>query len=134
MTPARFRKLALSHEGATESAHMNHPDFRHENGRIFATLNEDETRGMVKVPAELQEAALADESGAFEAAAGAWGKAGCTYVHLKSAPSAMVKAMLAEAWTMAGEAKSTRAKKSTWRAKTASKKTTKRASSRSKRS
>jgi hypothetical protein len=25
---------------------MSHPDFRAANGRIFATLNEDQTRGM----------------------------------------------------------------------------------------
>ena len=37
MTATRFRRMALGMEGAIESAHMCHPDFR-VNGRIFATL------------------------------------------------------------------------------------------------
>ena len=49
MTADEFRELALSLRGATESAHMNHPDFR-AHGRIFATLGyPDATRGMVKL-------------------------------------------------------------------------------------
>jgi hypothetical protein len=37
MTADEFRELALSFAGATEGAHMRHPDFR-AHGRIFATL------------------------------------------------------------------------------------------------
>ena len=35
MTPAAFRKLALSLEGAMEGAHGGHPDFR-AGGKVFA--------------------------------------------------------------------------------------------------
>ena len=49
MTPAAFRKLALSLEGATEGAHGGHPDFR-SHGKVFATLGyPDEEWGMVKL-------------------------------------------------------------------------------------
>jgi hypothetical protein len=37
MTADKFRSLALSVPGASESAHMRHPDFRL-GGRVFATL------------------------------------------------------------------------------------------------
>ena len=37
MTPAAVRKLALALEGATESAHGGHADFR-AGGKVFATL------------------------------------------------------------------------------------------------
>jgi hypothetical protein len=46
MTADEFRRLALRMDGATEGAHMGHPDFR-ANRRIFATLYPDNKRGMV---------------------------------------------------------------------------------------
>ncbi len=49
MTLDQFRALALTLEGAVESAHMGHPDFR-ANGRIFATLYPGEGTGMIKLP------------------------------------------------------------------------------------
>lgn len=93
MTGAQFRKAALALEGAEEKSHMDHPDFRM-NGKVFATLSNGETRGMVKIPPEIQ-ASL--EGDVFTPAAGAWGRAGCTYVDLKTAPLALVKSLLEEA-------------------------------------
>jgi hypothetical protein len=46
MTPNDFRRIALGMDGAMESAHMGHPDFR-ANGKIFATLHADLKWGMV---------------------------------------------------------------------------------------
>ena len=37
MTEKDFRRIVLALDGAVESAHMGHPDFR-AHGRIFATL------------------------------------------------------------------------------------------------
>ncbi|HEX4228506.1 MAG TPA: MmcQ/YjbR family DNA-binding protein [Bryobacteraceae bacterium] len=55
MTANDFRRLALQLPGATENAHMGHPDFR-VNGKIFATLNyPNEDWGMVKLPPERQD-------------------------------------------------------------------------------
>jgi len=48
MTAEDFRRIALGMDGATESAHMAHPDFR-VNGRLFATLHRDHLSGMVKL-------------------------------------------------------------------------------------
>ena len=48
LTADDFRQLVLALDGAIESSHMGHPDFR-ANGRIFATLHTNETCGMVKL-------------------------------------------------------------------------------------
>jgi hypothetical protein len=72
---ALFRKLALSLEGAIESSHMNHPDFRF-NNRIFATLSAQEKGfGVLKLTLEQQQAFLADHpksSLPSREAGGAW--------------------------------------------------------------
>ena len=55
MTAEKFRSLALSIPGASESTHMGHPDFRLE-GRVFATLGyPDERHAMVKLASQQQE-------------------------------------------------------------------------------
>lgn len=95
MTPAQFRRSALALEGAEESAHMDHPDFR-VHGKIFAGLNREETEGTLKLTPEIQ-ATL--EEDAFAPAAGAWGQKGWTKVFLKQADAAVVKTLLREAWS-----------------------------------
>ncbi len=71
--------------GASESAHMNHPDFR-VNGKIFASLGyPDDGWGMVKLTPAQQRAFMKEAPEMFAPCAGAWGKAGATSVHLASA-------------------------------------------------
>ncbi|MFL6305737.1 MAG: MmcQ/YjbR family DNA-binding protein [Candidatus Sulfotelmatobacter sp.] len=54
MTPAAFRKFALSLPETEERQHMNHPDFR-VAGKIFATLGyPNKSLGMVKLSPEDQ--------------------------------------------------------------------------------
>ena len=49
MTSRDFRRIALSFPETSESAHMNHPDFR-VRGKVFATLGyPDKQFGMVKL-------------------------------------------------------------------------------------
>jgi len=81
MTPDEFRRLALKMEGATEGAHMGHPDFR-ANGRIFATLYPDNGRGMVQLKPDQQADFLLVDQSAFAPASGAWGRQGSTTVQL----------------------------------------------------
>jgi hypothetical protein len=97
MATARdFRRLALGLRDTLEAAHMGHPDFR-VDGRIFASLNHDETRGMVVLPPEQQERLVREYPATFEPESGAWGRAGCTRVHLASA----AEETLGEALTLA---------------------------------
>ena len=69
---------------------MGHPDFR-ANGRIFATLQADERTGMVKVTPDEQAVLLRDYPAIFTPAAGAWGRQGCTMVHLSTATARIVR-------------------------------------------
>lgn len=97
MTVATFRRIALGMEGATEGAHMNHPDFR-ANGKIFASINEDHTRGTVKLTPEQQERFVREYPAMFEPAAASWGRQGYTMVHLKAAEAEAVGEAMTLAW------------------------------------
>jgi hypothetical protein len=97
MTSAHFRRIALGLQGAIESAHMGHPDFR-VNGRIFATLTTDIGQGMVKLTPEQQALAFDAHAGMFRPANGAWGRQGCTMVDLASADAEIVGEAMTLAW------------------------------------
>jgi hypothetical protein len=75
--------MALELDGALESAHMGHPDFR-AHGRIFATVQHDPQWGGLMLTPEQQQRFLADYPAAFKPAAGAWGASGSTLVHFGS--------------------------------------------------
>ena len=102
MTPARFRKLALSMPDAVEGAHHDHPDFR-ANGRIFASLHPDGVHGMVRLAPAEQERLVRQFGGTFAPANGAWGRAGCTNVHLPTADAGVLKDAMTLAWQAATE-------------------------------
>jgi hypothetical protein len=96
MTANHFRRIALGMEGAIESAHMGHPDFR-VNGRIFATLGyPDGQSGMVSLTPEQQQI-LVREHEALSPVKGAWGAQGATHVRL----AAIDDETLGEAMTLA---------------------------------
>jgi hypothetical protein len=99
VTAKAFRKLALSLPGASESAHMGHPDFR-VGGKIFATLGPDEEWGMVKLTPDDQADLVGDDdgAGAYSPASGAWGVRGCTIVRLRDAREKPVRQALIAAW------------------------------------
>jgi hypothetical protein len=78
-----FRRMALDLDGAVESSHMGHPDFR-AHGRIFATIQHDRAWGGLMLTPEQQQRFLTDHPAAFKPAAGAWGLAGATLVHFAS--------------------------------------------------
>lgn len=99
MTPAQFRKLALSMPEAVEGAHHDHPDFRR-NGRVFASLHPDGQRGMVKVPRDDQARLVRANGDVFAPANGAWGRAGCTVVTLAGADATVLKDAMALAWQL----------------------------------
>ncbi|MGB6685690.1 MAG: MmcQ/YjbR family DNA-binding protein [Candidatus Acidiferrum sp.] len=101
MTPNEFRELALSFPETAERAHMNHPDFR-VAGKIFATLGYADTeRGMVKVTPIEQEMLVRAEPAVFSPETGAWGRQGCTRVHLKAAKLTTMRRAMAAAWQLA---------------------------------
>ena len=76
---------------------MDHPDFR-VGGKIFATLNEDLTRGMAKLTPEQQQNFLRMDPASFEPASGAWGTRGATMITLANVHEDIVIDALRAAW------------------------------------
>jgi hypothetical protein len=98
MTPAAFRKIALSLPETEERQHMNHPDFR-VAGKIFATLGyPDKTRGMIKLSPEDQHYFSKDHADAFIPVKGAWGRRGATSVYLKVVTKDVMSKAIVAAW------------------------------------
>lgn len=108
MTQAAFRKLALSLPESVEREHMGHPDFR-VGGKIFATLRPDAGLAMVKLTPAQQSQFVKGEPTAFSPVPGGWGQRGATYILLKPAKAAPVKAALLTAWLNTAPAKLVRA-------------------------
>ena len=98
MTAAGFRKIVLGLDGVVEASHMNHPDFRAANGRIFATLTEDEKRGMAALTPEEQADFMKRAPKVFIPAAGVWGRGGSTMIDLKHADGEIVGEAVTLAW------------------------------------
>jgi len=117
-----FRRIALGMEGAIESAHMGHPDFRI-NNRIFSTLHHDDHYGMVKLTPDEQRAFMRAHPSAFAPESGAWGLQGCTRVRI----DAVDEDTLGEAMTLAWRAASSKPPSRSSRATTISKAATKKA-------
>ena len=93
----KFRRIALGLGGATEGAHMGHPDFR-VNGRIFATLHHDRQWGMVVLTPEQQQELVQGHPASFMAENGAWGRSGCTKVRLDTVDDETLGAAMTLAW------------------------------------
>jgi hypothetical protein len=98
MTPAAFRKIALSLPETEERQHMNHPDFR-VAGKIFATLGyPDKSRGMVKLSPEDQHNFSKDFPEAFVPVKGVWGRRGATSVLLKHVEESALRRAIQASW------------------------------------
>jgi len=111
MTTDEFRHLALSFPETEERAHMHHPDFR-VNGKVFATLGASgPDRGRVRLSPELQKTYVHSHPKIFAPVPGAWGRQGCTIVHLTHATENALRSAMGEAWLLASQAKPTRAKR-----------------------
>jgi hypothetical protein len=100
VTADDFRRIALGMEGAFESSHMDHPDFR-VNNRIFATLTHDEKLGMVSLPPEAQQEFMRQHPSAFSPINGSWGLQGATRVHLDSVEEDALGEAMTLAWRLA---------------------------------
>jgi hypothetical protein len=97
-----FRRIALGLDGAVESAHMGHPDFR-AHGRIFVTLQHDRAWGGLMLTPEQQKRFLSDYSESFKPAAGAWGASGSTLVYLPSVDEEVLGEAVTLCWQNAAE-------------------------------
>lgn len=99
ITAAQWRKLACALPGVEEKSHFEQPDFRVRN-KIFAGLDREETRGVLKLAPELQAMLCSSKPKAFVPAAGAWGRSGWTHVVLASVDAGAVPELLRESYRL----------------------------------
>jgi YjbR protein len=100
MTVDDFRRIALSLEGAEESSHMGHPDFR-VGGRIFATLAAAaQGYGNVLLTPEQQAAFVQELPEVFIPIPGGWGKNGATHIRLVTASKDVLEGGLRTAFQL----------------------------------
>jgi hypothetical protein len=98
MTPADFRRIALSFEGAEESSHMGSADFR-VGGRIFATLaSQKDGYGNLVLTPEQQADFVSELPEIFVPIKGGWGKMGMTHIRLAQANENVLRGALRAAW------------------------------------
>ena len=99
MTPADFRRLALSLPDTTEGSHFNVEDFR-AGGRIFATLGyKKDGCGVLLLTPEQQAGMVQDAPDIFSPVPGGWGRKGSTLVRLSKVSKDILEAALRTAWT-----------------------------------
>lgn len=100
MTPADFKRIALSLEGAEEGAHMGAVDFR-VGGRIFATLaSVKDGYGNLMLTPERQAEFVAERPDLFLPVFGGWGRNGATHIRLTVADEDSLRGALHTAWKL----------------------------------
>ncbi len=101
ITAAAFRKAAMAMPEAIEAPHFERTSFR-VGKKIFATMTADGTEAMVKVtPKERVHALLDAHPGAFFSYGGWTERLGALGIRLGKADSAIVRALLIDAWRQA---------------------------------
>lgn len=100
MTPADFRRIALTLDGAEEGSHMGATDFR-VGGHIFATLAHQHLGyGNLMLSPDEQSAFVAELPDVFLPVAGGWGRMGATHVVLALANEDLLRGALQTAWRL----------------------------------
>jgi hypothetical protein len=99
-TPADFRRIALSLDGAEEGSHMGAADFR-VGGRIFATLaSQKDSYGNLMLTPELQAEFIEGLPEVFLPVHGGWGRMGATHIRLAKANEDVLAGALRAAWKL----------------------------------
>ena len=103
LTPADFRRIALSLEGAEEGSHMGAVDFR-VGGHIFATLaSQAQGYGNLMLTPERQAEFVGERPDVFVPIAGGWGRMGTTHIRLAATNEDMLTGALRAAWKLRTE-------------------------------
>jgi len=100
MTPADFRRIALSLEGVEEYPHAGFPAFR-VGGRKFASLaSQPAEYGNLMLTLEQQAAFVEELPEVFLPIPGGWGRMGHTQVRLAAASEDVLAGALRAAWRL----------------------------------
>jgi len=95
---SRFRQLALSFPGTDAHPHFDKTAFRVRK-KIFATLDEPNKRAMIKLHLSQQSVYCQAFPDIIYPVPGKWGLGGATFVRLPVIAAAVVREMLAIAWS-----------------------------------
>ena len=118
MTPADFKRIALSLDGAEEGSHMGAVDFR-VGGRIFATLaSQAQGFGNLALTPEQQAIFCEEMPDVFVPIAGGWGRMGMTHIVLARAGEDVLRGALEAAWRRRVEANARTTKRRTRKPRT----------------
>ena len=99
VTPADFRRLALSLPDTAEGSHFHVADFR-VGGKIFATLAyEKDGCGVLLLTPEQQAGMIEDAPAMFLPVPNKWGEKGATLVRLAKVKPDILEGALRMAWT-----------------------------------
>lgn len=98
MTPARFRKLALSLEGVEERPHMERTAFR-TTRKTFATLGADKRVNLPIEPVERREHLLEAEPETFFSLGGWTRSMGYVAVDLARVDDELLRELVMDAWS-----------------------------------
>src|SRR5215472_1134788 len=100
MTPADFRRIALSLEGVEEDSHAGLPTFR-VGGRRFASLaSQAEGYGNLSLTLEQQAAFVEEAPEIFLPIPGGFGRMGHTHIRLAASDEDVLKGALRAAWKL----------------------------------
>jgi len=103
MTPADFRRIALSLGGVEEYSHAGFPAFR-VGGRKFASLaSQAEGYGNLMLTLEQQALFVEEAPEIFLPIPGGWGRMGHTHIRLASASEDVLRGALRTAWKLRAE-------------------------------
>jgi len=100
MTPADFRRVALSLEGVEEYSHAGSPGFR-VGGRKFASLaSQAEDYGNLQLTLEQQTTFVEEAPDIFLPIPSGWGRLGHTHIRLAAASEDVLTGALRTAWKL----------------------------------
>ena len=111
MTPADFRRIALSLDGVEEVSHAGLPAFRVAGGRFASLASQAEGYGNLTLTPEQQAAFVEEAPEIFLPIPGGFGRMGHTHIRLAAASEDVLTGALRTAWRLRAEKESRTGKK-----------------------
>ena len=105
MTPADFRRIALSFDGVEEYSHAGLPAFRVAGGKFASLASQAEGYGNLALSPEQQAAFVEEAPDLFLPIPGGFGRMGHTHIRLAAANEDVLAGALRAAWKLRLEKK-----------------------------
>lgn len=100
MTPADFKRIALSLDGAEEVEHAGLPAFRVGGARFASLASQADGYGNLALTVEQQAAFVEEAPEIFLPIPGGWGRMGHTHIRLAAANKDILTGALRTAWKL----------------------------------